>query len=378
MEIKTFKFICTPEITFGEGSINILGKKIKELKGTKAFIVIDKSLFSIKEQVKNILDKENIQYLIYDELTSEPTTDIGNYTGKLAKSERCDIVCGIGGGSSLDVAKAVSILITNDGTVEDYQGLGKVPKPGVSKIMIPTTAGTGSEATFTAVFIREKEKTKGGINSVYLYPECAILDPSLTLSLPKGPTAFTGMDAFCHAIESYISNKSNFFTESICEKAMEMIWKNLPVAYNNPDDIKARGNMLYASFIASIGLVNAGVTAVHSLSYPLGGLFGVPHGTGNALLLPYVLEAEIPEIEIKLSKIGTKLMGKKCEPELFIDELKKFERNLKIPEKLSELKIPKEAIEQITEGAMKIAVPLANNPKIFTKQDIINIYNRAY
>lgn len=376
--METFKFICTPEINFGKGSLILLGKKVKEFNGSKIFIVMDKSLSKIKDEVKKILDKEKISYFIFDEISCEPTTDLGNYAGKSAKEEKCDIVCGIGGGSSLDTAKAVSILITNSGKIEDYQGLGKVPKPGVPKIMIPTTAGTGSEVSFTAVFIREKEKTKGGINSIYLYPECAILDPELTLSLPSQPTAFTGMDAFCHAIESYISKKSNFFTESISEKAMEMVWENLPVVYNNPNDINARGNMLYASFLAGLGLVNAGVTAVHSLSYPLGGLFGVAHGTGNALLLPYVLEAEIPEIETKLSKIGTKVTGRKCNADSFILELKKFEKEIKIPEKLSEIKIPQDAIEQITEGAIKIAVPLENNPKTFTKQDIIQIYQKAY
>ncbi len=376
--METFNFICTPEITFGEGSLGSLGEKIKNLKGTRVFISMDKALSDIKSQVKKLLDKEKLSYVIYDEILSEPTTDMGNYAGRLAKEEKCDIVCGIGGGSSLDIAKAVSVLITNDGRIEDYQGLGKVPNPGVPKIMVPTTAGTGSEVTFTAVFIRSKEKTKGGINSVYLYPQCAILDPDLTVSLPQGPTAFTGMDAFCHAIESYISKNSNFLTEAVSEKAMELLWENLPVVYNNPKSIKARGNMLYASFLAGLGLVNAGVTAVHSLSYPLGGLFGIGHGVGNALLLPYVLEAEIPEIDVKISRLSKKLLNKKSDTLSFIHELKNLEKGLKIPEKLSELNIPEDVIEQIAEGAMKIAVPLANNPKTLTKQDIIKIYNKAY
>ncbi|MCL5674319.1 MAG: iron-containing alcohol dehydrogenase [Candidatus Omnitrophica bacterium] len=376
--METFKFICTPEIVLGNGSLSSLGEKIKKFHGTRVFVVMDKTLSDVKNEVKKTLDKEKISYFIYDEIVSEPTTDSGNHAGRLAKEEKCDIVCGIGGGSSMDTAKAVSILITNDGKVEDYQGMEKVPKPGVPKIMVPTTAGTGSEVTFTAVFIREKEKTKGGINSKYLYPECAILDPGLTVSLPQGPTAFTGIDAFCHAIESYISKKSNFFTEAISEKAMELIWENLPIVYNKPGDIKARSNMLYGSFLAGIGLVNAGVTAVHSLSYPLGGLFGIAHGTGNALLLPYVLKAEISEIKNKLSKTGTKITGRKCGAESFIHELKKFEKGLKIPEKLSELSIPQNTIEQIAEGAMKIAVPLENNPRTFTKQDIIKIYQKAY
>lgn len=375
-----FKFVCSPEIICGKGSFETLGEVASNLNGKNAFIVIDRALSNtpLREKTEEILESQGIKCVVFDKISPEPTTDIGNQACELARNHACDITIGIGGGSSLDTAKAVAGLITNPGRIEDYQGIDKLKFPSVPKIMVPTTAGTGSEVTFTAVFIRASEKKKGGINSKYLYPEAAILDPLLTLSLPPSVTSSTGMDAFCHAIESYLSKKANFFSKPISMEAMKLIWKNLPVAFSDGNNVEAREHMLYASFLAGVGLANAGVTAVHSLSYPLGGLFGVPHGVGNAVLLPFVLESTLPHIKNSIEEIAQSLTGEKMDATCFIKQLKNLEKSLGIPESLKNLDIPEDSIPVLIEGAMQVKVPLENHPVTLTEKDIEHIYQSAF
>jgi alcohol dehydrogenase len=386
MMIKKFTFLCKPEVIYGEGAIKNLPDVIKSLGGKRLLLVLDKHLSKsrIAEEIYQTLKENSLDFVVFDNIEGEPSTETGDECAKLGKKEGCDIVCGIGGGSTLDTAKAAAVIITNGGSVRDYQGLDKVPGPGLPKIMVPTTAGTGSEVTFTAVFIRKDEKKKGGINSKYLYPEVAILDPLLTLSVPPSITASTGLDALCHAIESFISKKATFLTEAVSLSAIKLIWENLPSVYENVSDVKKRAGMLYGSFLAGVGLANAGVTAVHSISYPLGGVFGVPHGVGNGLLLPYVLEFDLPEVAEKINWVceyvgGNTLKGNnELESAIrFIEETKKLLKRFNIP-RLKELGISKDVFPALAEDAMKVAVPIENNPKPITAEDIIKIYNAAY
>jgi len=386
MMIKKFTFLCKPEVIYGEGAIKNLPDVIKSLGGKRLLLVLDKHLSKsrIAEEIYQTLKENSLDFVVFDDIEGEPSTETGDKCAGLGKKEGCDIVCGIGGGSTLDTAKAAAVIITNGGSVREYQGLDKVPGPGLPKIMVPTTAGTGSEVTFTAVFIRKDEKKKGGINSKYLYPEVAILDPLLTLSVPPSITASTGLDALCHAIESFISKKANFLTEAVSLSAIKLIWENLPSVYENVSDVKKRASMLYGSFLAGIGLANAGVTAVHSISYPLGGVFGVPHGVGNGLLLPYVLEFDLPEVAEKINRICEYVGGNtlKGNNELesagrFIEETEKLLQRFNIP-RLKELGISKDVFPALAEDAMKVAVPIENNPKPITAEDIIKIYNAAY
>jgi len=375
-----FKFICSPHVISGCGSIQQLPEEIKRLNGSRACIIMDRALskLGLKDEIETILSKADLKFAVYDKIAGEPTTDTGNEAAAFAKTQSCDIIVGIGGGSSLDTAKAVAVLVTNGKTVEDYQGLDKVPKPGLPKIMVPTTAGTGSEVTFTAVFIRKAEKKKAGINSQYLYPESAILDAQLTLSLPPGATASTGMDAFCHAIESFLSRRGTFLSRAISEKALGLIWENLPMAYRNPGNVAARKHMLNASFLAGLGLANAGVIAVHSLSYPLGGLYGIPHGTGNAVLLPYVLESALPEAEGPLAYIGGNLLRRHVSAKEFIAELFRFESALGIPRTLTDIGIPAGAVSELADGALQVKVPLDNHPKALSREQVMQIYESAF
>ncbi len=208
---QSFTVTQPTRIRFGVDSINDLADMVKGFGGTNVFLVVDPGIKSsgLVEKVIQPLKDAKIPFEQYDDITPEPGLSIADRGTKLAKKSGADCVVGVGGGSAMDVAKAISILITNGGKAEDYIGLGKIKKPGVPKIMVPTTAGTGAEVTFTAVFINEKTNSKGGMNGDPLYPDATILDPALTLPMPPHVTAATVIDAFILALEAYLSNHAH-------------------------------------------------------------------------------------------------------------------------------------------------------------------------
>ncbi|PKN06233.1 MAG: alcohol dehydrogenase, partial [Deltaproteobacteria bacterium HGW-Deltaproteobacteria-7] len=311
---KTFSFTGAKKIIFGNGSILTLASHIKELNAQNPLVVIDKNLAKtdLLEKVANVLIPAGIKFTVYDKVVPEPPIELADEGAKIAVKNKCDIIIGIGGGSAMDVAKAIAVIATNQGGAVDYLGLNKVSKPGLPKIMIPTTAGTGSEVTFTAVFVRKNLKKKEGMNSPYLYPELALLDPELTLSLPPAPTAQTGLDALCHAIESYTSVNSSPVSEMFSLEAIALIAENLRTCVHDGKNIVARERMLLGSLYAGIGLANAGVTAVHSLSYPLGGKYGVGHGLANTMMLPAVMAFNLPAALEKFTDVA-EAMGENVE-----------------------------------------------------------------
>jgi alcohol dehydrogenase len=381
-----FSFRAAGEIVFGEGAIAGAGTIVKRHGGKKILLVVDPGFAKggPLEKVTLPLEKEGLSFVLFDAVEPEPRAEVADRCGELAKKEKCDFVLGVGGGSAMDTAKAAAILATNEGRARDFQGLNKVPKPGLPKGMIPTTAGTGSEVTFTAVFINEEEKKKAGINSPFLYPELSILDPELTLSLPAAVTASTGMDALAHAIESYTSKAAGSISEMFSVEAIRQIGKSLRQAVHHGSDLPARSNMLLGSLLAGIGLANAGVTAVHSLAYPLGGIFRVPHGVANALLLPPVMEYNVFSCGEKFAKIS-EAMGEKVEglsvreaAILAVNAVKRLAEDLGVPQRLSDLGIPEPAIPGMAEEAMKVTRPLENNPRPVSLGDAIRIYQKVF
>jgi len=384
MEPRSFSFSCRPEVVFGEHALSRVPSLVKKLGGTTALLVVDSFFPSTASYAKltEMLSAEGIRTAVFDEVFGEPATETGDRCAQAGKEARTDIVIGIGGGSALDVAKAASVLITNGGSVRDYQGLDKVPGPGLPKIMVPTTAGTGSEVTFTAVFIRKDEKKKGGINSPYLYPDAAVLDPLLSVSMPPSVTASTGLDALCHAVESYISRRATFLSEAVSLAAISLIWKHLPVAFKDGSHIPARSAMLYGSFLAGLGLANAGVTAVHSISYPLGGVFGVPHGVGNGILLAPVLAHNLPAVANKLAAAqaavdpSSATLAEEEAARRFISGVRRFVEEFKLP-RLSAFGISSSDFPALAEDALKVTVPIENNPVPIDKDAICRIYSTA-
>jgi len=384
---KNFSFTGAKKIVFGNGALETLAEHIRELKATRPLVVLDRNLAKtdLKGKVLDILGDGGLKATLFDQkVEAEPRLEVADEGVKAAQKGKCDVVVGIGGGSAMDVAKAIAVLAANNGRAKDYLGLNKVPGPGLPKIMIPTTAGTGSEVTFTAVFVRHNLKKKEGMNSPYLYPELAILDPTLTLSLPAVSTASTGIDALCHAIESYTSINASPMSELISLEAIYLISSNLRTCVHAGNNVEARGNVLLGSLYAGLGLANAGVGAVHSLSYPLGGKYGVSHGLANTIMLPHVMAFNLPGALEKFAVIA-ETMGEVIDALplreaafMAVEAVQTLIEDCGIYTTLEDLNIPEEALPELAEEAMTVLRPLENNPRKLTIEDAIDIYGEAY
>ena len=384
--MKTFSYTGAKKIVFGKGSFADLAEYLVELKVGRPLVVLDGHLAGagLGGRVADLMEKAKINFILYDQATPEPPIELADEGTRLALKNKCDGVVGIGGGSAMDLAKAIAVLSANRGKSEDYLGLNRIPGPGLPKIMVPTTAGTGSEVTFTAVFIRKKLKKKEGMNSPYLYPELALLDPELTLTLPPHPTAATGIDALCHAIESYTSIHASPMSEVMSREAIRLISDNLRTAVHDGANIEAREAMLLGSLYAGLGLANAGVTAVHSLSYPLGGRYGISHGLANTIMLPRVMAFNLPGAQEKFVDIA-EIMGEMVDDlpvreaaYLSVEAVESLIEDCGVFTTLEELGIPEKDFPELAKTAMTVARPLANNPCKMTQEEMVEIYQECY
>lgn len=387
---KVFSFQGSNKIVFGDGAVERLPELTKELRGGKLLVVMDCGLrqAGIADKVLATLEAAHVPFVLFDKVTSEPEPALADEAASLAKETSCDLVIGVGGGSSLDVAKAAAMVATNGGKTEDYIGLELVERPGLPTIMIPTTAGTGSEVTFTAVFTMRDRKKKGGINSRYLYPAVALLDPQLTLTLPRNATATTGMDALTHAIEAYTGMQSNPMSDLVAREAICRISANLVEAAQNGGNQDARREMLFGSLMGGLALASAGVGACHALAYPMGAVYDIAHGLANSILLPYVMAYNLESAPEKFAQIAawTQQSGSSCCPASDhkitgakgIEIIEMISAKIGIPKRLRDLGIPASAINAMAESAMTVARPIANNPRKMTKAGAVEIYEKAF
>ena len=383
---KTFSFTGAKKIVFGCAAFESLADHVKGLGGRRPLIVLDKNLSKsgFRERAQAALAAGSLKAVFFDKVEPEPLLELADEGTEVARRGKCDIVVGIGGGSAMDVAKAVAALLPNKGRAIDFLGLNKVPGPGIPTIMVPTTAGTGSEVTFTAVFLRKNLNKKEGMNSPYLYPTLALLDPTLTLSLPPQPTAATGIDALCHAIESYTSVNASPMSEMVSLEAIRLIAENLRTCVHNGRNLEARENMLLGSLYAGLGLANAGVGAAHSLSYPLGGKYGTSHGVANTLMLPRVMDFNVPSAQEKFAVIA-EIMGESTEglplreaAYLAVDAVESLIEDCGIFTTLRELGVPEEDFPELARIALTVVRPLENNPRKVTFEQAVEIYRAAY
>jgi len=383
---KVFSFTAAKKIIFGCGALEKLPEILGELKTKRPYVVIDPALTQngVLKRLEEFLEKGGVKYAVFKEVEAEPPLETADKCARAALRHKADTVLGIGGGSAMDLAKAVSVLVPHGAKAVDYLGLNRIPLPGLPKIMIPTTAGTGSEVTFTAVFRRKNLQKKEGMNSPYLYPDVALLDPELTLTLPPEVTATTGIDALCHAIESYTSRTASPMSEMFSREAIALIGENLRTCVHNGQDLSARSAMLLGSLYAGLGLANAGVTAVHSLSYPLGGKYGIPHGLANTLLLPHVMTFNLPAALEKFADTAT-LLGEATEElslreaaELAIEAVYHLIEDCGINLSLEDLGIKEDDFPELAAAALTVSRPLANNPRQVRLEDAINIYRAAF
>jgi alcohol dehydrogenase len=379
---KIFGFTGAKQILFGNGAIASLAETVQQLGCKRPFVVMDRNLLKteVKEQVAAVLKKAKTPFVLFSEIDGEPELELADTGAKTALKEKCDCIIGVGGGSAMDAGKAIAILAANKGKAADYLGLNKVPGPGLPKIMVPTTAGTGSEVTFTAVFLRKDLKKKEGMNSPYLYPEVALLDPVLTLSLPPEPTAATGMDALCHAIESFTSVNASPMSELFSLEAIQLISDNLRTCVHNGADLDAREQMLLGSLYAGLGLANAGVGAAHSLSYPLGGRFGIGHGLANTLMLPCIMAFNLPSALEKFAIVADAMgemiddMPLRDAAYLAVDAVETLIEDCGIKMSLTQFGITEEDLPVLARIAMTVTRPLENNPRRVSIEDAIEIY----
>ena len=382
---KTFSFTGARKIVFGCGSFSGLVGQIRDMRARKPLIAMDGNLakLGMRDKIMEMFDREGMKAVLYDRVLPEPPLEQADEGAKMALKGKCDIVIGIGGGSAMDVAKAIAVVAAHNAEAKDFLGLNKVPGPGLPTIMIPTTAGTGSEVTFTAVFVRHDLRKKEGMNSVFMYPDLALLDPELTLSLPPQPTAASGMDALCHAIESYTSVIASPASEMFSLEAIRLISENLRTCVHNGKDLEAREAQMLGSLYAGIGLANAGVGAAHSLSYPLGGKYGISHGVANTLMLPRIMEFNLPGALEKFAVVA-ETMGENTEglsdrdaAMLAVEAVDLLIEDCDIATSLEELGIPEEDFLEMAKVAMTVARPLENNPRKVTLEDAIAIYRTA-
>ncbi len=285
-------FRTVPRIVMGPGALSRLADEVKALKAKKVLIVTDQGLIDagLVKQAQDVLEKADIQYAVFGDVEADPRYEIVADCVAMIRGENTDLVIGFGGGSPIDIAKVSAVMATNEGPIAEYFGIDLVPRPGLPTLIIPTTAGTGSEVTPIAILSDHTEKLKKGIVSPHLFPAIALLDPELTLGLPSRVTAATGMDALIHAIESYISKNATSISDMLARQAMQLIAKNIRTAYADGRNLEARGNMLEGSLLAGMAFCTAGVTAVHAFAYPIGAEFHIPHGVANSIMLTPVME----------------------------------------------------------------------------------------
>jgi alcohol dehydrogenase class IV len=290
----------------------------------------------------------------------------------------------VGGGSSIDTAKGLSVLLAHGGCGQDYIGTDKIPGPGISVIAIPTTAGTGSETTNIAIFSDTEKELKVGMISNHLFARLALVDPVLTYGCPRGVTAASGIDALVHTIECYTSLKANSFTDALAIKAMQLISGNLKAAVIDGANKNARNAMAEGAMLAGIAFGNSGVAAVHALAYPLGARFHVSHGTANGLLLPHVMKCNLPASPARYAFIA-EVLGQRTQglapleaATLGVKAVQKLIEDIGLPSRLRDLKVPQDALEGMAVATMDVTRLLANNPKALTLDDVRGIWQDAW
>lgn len=370
----------------GFNAVDRIGQEAKVLGAVNALIVTDKGVVAsgIAGKIKGLLEKEAITVNIFDGVIADPNIACAESAIEFARTVKPDLIVGIGGGSSMDIASITSVMLTNPGVVRDYFGVGLLKKAGVPTILVPTTAGTGAEVTPNAILTDPEENLKKGIVSPFILPHVAIIDPYLTVSMPPSVTSSSGIDALTHAIESYTSNNATILTDLYAKEAITIIGRSLRTAVACGTNLEARYDMSIASFYAGISLANAGVTAVHALAYPLGGQFNVAHGIANGLLLPYVMEFNVLGNIPKFAQIA-QLLGENLQNMTLLEQAKQapravkaIYRDLKIPQSLAELGIPRDAVPVMARAAVNVTRLMANNPRTMTVENIEKIYEKAF
>ena len=390
MNSNNFSFNTTAGIRFGSGTSKSCTSEISKKLGSNILFVTDKDLMKLKltEPTLNELIKNSSKVEIFEDVEADPSLKTLENAIEVGKKINATGVIGFGGGSSMDVAKLASLILGSNEEIEEAWGVSNAKGPRLPLVLVPTTAGTGSEVTPISI-ITVGEEEKKGVSSPIILPDLAILDPDLTIGLPAHTTAATGIDAMVHAIEGYASaNKNNNpISKMLAVEALKLLGGSIEKAVFEGADIEARSNMLIGAMLAGKSFANSPVAAVHALAYPIGGTFHISHGLSNSLVLPYVLRFN--SVSNKATKDYSEIapfafpdintnQGNQAVCSEFIDRLEQLSKKLGLPQRLREVNIPKEACKKMASDAMKQTRLLVNNPREVTEADALNIYESAW
>ncbi|MCL5986703.1 MAG: iron-containing alcohol dehydrogenase [Actinobacteria bacterium] len=388
MSVNSFEFIMPRIVSFGAGIVEKLPGYIKNFDASKVLVITDRWISGTDffNRIINLICLAKINISIFDEIDSEPT-DIQVNKGLICVNEfKPELVVSVGGGSAIDCAKAICVLATNKGEINDYIGIEGVSKDKLPLIAVPTTAGTGSEVTRFTIITSVATNVKMLIASRKIIPEAALVDPELTYTMPKSVTACTGIDALTHAIESYISKKSNPISENLAISAIKRIGKFLLISYKNPEDEQAKEQVMLGSLEAGLSFGNSSVALVHGMARPIGAYFHIPHGMANALLLPFVMKYSYKSLPAKFAAIARALnenLADSSEAEA------SSEASDLVKDLCLELGIPKmksagideskfnEVVEQMSKDAIASGSP-NNNPVVPQPSEIVELYKKIY
>lgn len=372
---------------FGAGARSMLADEAKMKGFTSAFVVTDKDLvkFGICKMVTDVLEKASIPFTVYDDVKANPTMKNVKDGVSAFKASGADFIVAIGGGSSIDTAKAIGIINNNPdfADVKSLEGVADTKNKSVPIIALPTTAGTAAEVTINYVITNEDENKKMVCVDPKDIPCVAIVDAELMSSMPKGLTAATGMDALTHAIEGFITKGAWEMTDMVELKAIEMIHQHLKNIVDDPKNTEAREGMALAQYIAGMGFSNVGLGIVHSMAHPLGAVYDTPHGVANALLLPYVMEYNAPAAKDKYPQIAKAMgvdiskMNQEEAVQAAIGAVKELSVSIDIPQKLCEIGIKEEDLPMLSQQAFN-DVCTGGNPRDTSVEEILEIYKKAF
>ena len=382
--MTTYSLLSAGRIFGGPDSIEHIKDVVADFGATRALIISDQGVAraGLIARPQALLEAAGVAVTVLDNTPPEPDVDQVEAIFAAARAQSFDLVIGIGGGSAMDVAKIVAVLLNNPVTLRELLNKAPIAKRGIPTLMIPTTAGTGSEATPNSIFLVPEDELKVGIVSPRLVPDCVILDPGLSVGLPPAITASTGMDALTHAIECYMSKKGNPFSELLALKAITLITRSIRRAFSHGSDLDARHDMLLGALYGGMCIATSSTTAVHALAYPLGGKYRIAHGVSNAILLPYVMrfngvgnEEKFLDVAIAMGIDVAGLTPQQATTAM-IDGLFALNRDLSIPVDLKQWNITAADLETLVDGAASVTRLLDNNPRPMSRADIGAIYSQ--
>ena len=382
--MNDFSFMVPQNIVFGTGSLGKLPEQVRSLGSEHAFVVSDHGLeaIGVVGRIVSTLEDAGIKVTTFLDVLPNPTVDMVNAAVDGYKSSGATSIIALGGGSPMDVAKAVGVVVRYGGSITEYEGAGKVPGPIEPLIAIPTTAGTGSEVTPFSVIVDTSRNYKLSVFSYEVLPKIALLEPELIMTAPASVAAACGLDAMIHAWEAYTSLAANPFTDAMAEKALDLIGANIRRFVANRKDIEAAEAMMAGSTFAGIAFAWARLGNVHAMSHPVSAYFNVPHGVANAILLPTMVEFNALADEGRYRRIYRYIRQVRHQPiidfkpQMLVDETRKLMRDLGIPASLAEVGVTEDKIEAMAHDAMESG-NIAVNPRQTTLKDVIALYHKA-